>query len=246
MSSVYKKNISNQETIVRGKAPEIFGTQPDSRMATVILGEGLYPDAVSQSLFKMYLQFRANVYANQTNMISTENVREDATEIDDDDERSYHMGVFRNLGNGAVSIEACMRLIQKQDEKILPVEEDFPEAFFGMPARIGSLEVSRFISRVDNKREQLAAITNMFNTGVARTVRLGHGPAYGMVEPPLERSLASLGAPSHRIAEPRFVESYNDYNLGIIVDVPEIVRRVGRKTLDQILIEPGEINYWKY
>lgn len=244
MSSVHRKNIPNHEVIVRGEAPEIFVASPDSRLATVIFGEELYPKAVSRDLFRMYLQFRANVYVDQTNMISPDKVREDSTENDEDDERSYHMGVFRNLGNGAVSIEACMRLIQKQDEKILPVEEHFPDAFIDAPAPIDSLEVSRLISRMDDRRENLMAIANIFNTGVARTVRLGHGPAYGMVEPPLEKALAYLGAPSHRIAEPRLVEAYNDDNLGLVVDVPEIVRRVGRESLDKILIEPGGINYW--
>ena len=147
---------------------------------------------------------------------------------------------------GAAAAVACIRLIEKSEEypAPLPVETFFPEAFYGMATPPKSIEVSRFISCLDNKPHQLTAILELFKSGLARIKQEDLGPVYAVVEEQLERSLGFLGAPPRRIAEPQYVEEYNDSNVGIEIDTAAMAKSFGAEYLDTMNVATDAVRYW--
>lgn len=221
---------------------DIFRDDSSRKFALVAFGLGLREN---DELFNSYLKLRANVYVYQTGMLPEEALRYDGTEIDEDDERSSHFLVVENR-IGAVAAVACIRLIEKSDEhsQQLPVENFFPEAFEDSSAGLRSIEVSRFISCLDSKPDQLTAIMELFKSSLARIRQNELGPVYAVVEEDLERSLSFLGAPPRRIAEPQYVEEYNDSNVGIEIDTDDMAQAFGPELLDSMDVSTDSVRYW--
>lgn len=242
--AVKDRFISNQEAAPIVET-DIFAQLPDKRFALLCLGRGLTQPQADPNIVVGYLGLRKNVYVDQTRMIPPDSPNvEGGIESDLDDERSTHFVVAeRSADMGTAAIVACMRLIHREG-KPLPIEEFFSEVFEDGTAPVDSIEVSRFISCVDGKRERLISISEMFRSGVAHIEKHKLGPVYGVVEPELERSLRFLGAPPKRIADPKMIEEYNDHNVGIEVDIPAMVKAMGRKSLLRTPTDPGSVRYW--
>lgn len=221
---------------------DIFERNMNKQFALVAFGLGMREN---DELFNSYLKLRANVYVHQTGMLAEEALHADGTETDEDDERSSHFVVLENR-LGAAAAVACIRLIEKSEEHPapLPVENFFPEAFYGMAAQPKSIEVSRFISCLDNKPHQLTAILELFKSGLARIKQEDLGPVYAVVEEQLERSLGFLGAPPRRIAKPQYVEEYNDSNVGIEIDTVAMTKSFGDEYLDTMDVTPDSVRFW--
>jgi N-acyl-L-homoserine lactone synthetase len=239
--AVNNRFISNSEAAPVVET-DIFQTHPGRRFALIAFGKGLRED---DPLFKGYLKLRANVYVDQTGMLPRDVVHEDGTETDEDDERSTHFVVLENR-LGAAAAVSCIRIIEKseQDSRPLPIEEFFPERFDDTPAPNGSVEVSRFISCLDEKDQQLLAIFELFKSGLAHARKNKLGPAYAVVEEDLEQSLGYLGAIPKRIADPKYVEEYNDYNLGLEIEADKMAELIGAKRVDSLDVSEGAVRYW--
>lgn len=221
---------------------DIFDTDRSRKFALVAFGLGMREN---DELFNSYLKLRANVYVYQTGMLPEEVLHSDGTETDEDDERSSHFLVVENR-IGAAAAVACIRLIEKSREhpEQLPVENFFPEAFEEHSAGPNSIEVSRFISCLDSKPDQLTAIMELFKSSLARIRQNELGPVYAVVEEDLERSLGFLGAPPRRIADPQYVEEYNDSNVGIEIDTDDMANAFGAELLDTMDVSTDSVRYW--
>lgn len=216
------RTISNELVIPTVLHSEIFAGHEDARFAVGMLAAG---DQVRPGLdaeFTAYLRLRANVYAYQTRMISPDQVR-DGIEVDIDDSRSAHFGIFENAaGLGAVRSVATMRVIMKSEAHSakLPIEDFFPEAFAQGATPLSAIEISRYICRHESAGTQRALTGPLFSTAVSYITRNALGPTYATVEPTVESDLKAKGVPMTRIADPIFVREYNAHNLGVQIDVP--------------------------
>ena len=220
MSRVNYKLISNEEAVPVFNS-ELFLRHNDKRFVAVPLGFGFYPEGCDKKLFLNYLRLRKNVYVDQTGMLDENVTLDDGTEVDDDDNRSFHVAVFENLGNNNVAAVGCQRLITKIDGKPLPIEIFYPEKFLkNSNNNKDSIEVSRYISRVKKGRGyNYEVLSIMAKTMMDYVKRNNIKHVYGVIEEDLERAFKKAKFPFKRIADPKIVEEYNDYNLGIEIDV---------------------------
>ncbi len=242
--AINDKNIPDKKTIPVLDSG-IFKGHEHNRFATLNLGYGLYPDGVDVDIFKAYLTLRRNVYVEQTGMLPASVVQQDGTESDKDDKRSTHFVVLENNGGSSIGAVACMRVIIKSTTHStpLPIERFFPK-IFNTPTALGSFEASRFISRVDDRNSRLGCIASLFTQVLAYTDRNNLGPAYGVVEPELQRPLAYLGAPPKPITEPKNVKEYRATNQGIEIDLESMKHRIGLQTLKNLPADEGDTIYW--
>jgi N-acyl-L-homoserine lactone synthetase len=242
MSAVQNKFISNEQAVTTLESSAIFDANPDVRFSAVLAGRGMYPDDATNELFYRYGQLRANVYIDQTGMLPESDRREDGTEWDYDDDRSLHFMVMENKVASA-SVFACMRLIVR-DESPLPIETYFPEAFENAPAPVGSDEVSRLIAVHPDFRPNMDA-TDMLLAGANAHINNNNlGPTYAVVEPKTETYLRKKRVVFERIAEPKFVPEYNDYNVGIRIDTLATAARMAHKALAAGPLVIGEFKFW--
>lgn len=221
---------------------DVFENDLSKKFAIVAFEHGIRDN---DEVFRGYLKLRANVYVHQTGMLDPEYVRPDGTERDEDDERSSHFVVLENR-IGRAAVVGCLRLIEKSPDNPapLPIEQFFPAAFENQPAGQKSLEVSRFISSIDNRAHQLVAIMELFKSGLARIKQQDLGPTYGIVEEDLEKSLAYLGAPPRRIADPEYLEEYHDKNVGIEIDTDKMMDTMGAELISSLDVTHGAVRYW--
>jgi N-acyl-L-homoserine lactone synthetase len=244
MSSIANRFISKEEATPTLADNKIFSKHPESRFALGVFSSDDVLSYEPNSIQEAYLKLRTNVYVTQTGMLSNEVVRQDGTELDEDDERSTHFVVFENRNLGKVAVVAHMRLIEKKDENILPIEKFFPEVFEDSAAPEKSVEVSRFIVS-HNEIQQAKVITReMMSAGLAHVVLNELGPVFGVVEPLFERSLKRMGVPVNRIAEPKLVPEYNDKNLGLKIDHDEFKHKIGEEALKRMTVATGSFSYW--
>ncbi len=230
--------ISNEQAVPVVQSG-LFQNTKNKRFATILFGEGCPPSGSDPLLFEGYLKLRKNVYVDQTGMLNQSEVLPSGFEIDSDDKRSIHIAVFENLGDDSVGVLGCLRLIIKRDTEVLPIEIFYPEVFVEAAPK-NSTELSRFISRAEKgKGDNFKIIMSLFNAALSYANENDICKAYGVIEPELEESLKRFGFSFTRIAEPKMVEDYNDYNVGIEIDLSII-----RKEFDKmnIIIESYKSN----
>lgn len=245
MSSAGKRNITSEQAVPLIES-DIFSGHEDKKFALGVFSSDDVLSYESNTLTKGYLQLRANVYVDQTDMLEDSVKRPDGTELDRDDERSTHLVVFENrIEVGRVAVFACMRLIEKtagRDSR-LPIEEFFPEAFTE-DSPLNSVEVSRFIIMHNKPRNGLIAKDRLIKVGMAHLFENNLGPTFAVVEPEFERNLNMARVPIERIGEPKIVPEYNDINLAVEIDKFEYERRVGKEVLRNMVIPVGSFDYW--
>lgn len=252
MKTVHNEFVPDEATIPEVSSA-IFDEYPDSQFATLYLGHGLYPDENQNDLFRAYLQFRKNVYVDQKGILDVAVAQADGTEFDENDERSAHFIVAENRGMGRTAIVACTRLIVKDEmhPEPLPIETFFPEVF-SVPADFKSLEVSRFISHVNQSVAQHEAVSQLFAHFIAFSQRHDLGVAYGVVEDEMKPLLTLFGAAFNQFAvDPKLVHEYNSINIGIQIDQQSqrvmreaICRQMGTAALNDIIADQYRVAYW--
>ena len=225
-----------------------FEGHEDARFAVGLLAVGNTIIAGRDEEHLGYLRLRANVYADQTNMIPKEHVLEDGTERDADDERSVHFGVIENIP-GNHRVVAAMRLIIKsrEDGRSLPIEDYFPEAFKNGPALENSIEVSRYICRHEDARVQGELKWPLYTQALSYVMAHDLGPTYAVVEAPLENQLKGIGIPLGRIAEPKFLPEYNADNLALEIytaKLAHIMKLDKRSSIEAALATKHELTYF--
>lgn len=244
MSTANKKNITPKEAIPIIES-DVFSEHERERFAMGVLCSEDVLSYEPGSIAHGYLQLRANVYIDQTNILDNENRRSDGTELDEDDERSAHFVILENLTMGKIAIIACMRLIVKApgNDGILPIEEFFPESFPDFAPK-NSAEVSRLISCHENSKTKRYANLAAMRAGVAYAINNDLDPIYGVIEPILETFLNRIRLPIKRIANPKTLLKYKDDNLGIQIDKLGFRRHLGEKAIDQMMIPSGSFLFW--
>lgn len=220
----------------------VFDEDRSRRFALVAFGTGVREN---DELFSSYLKLRANVYVHQTGILSEGALRIDGTEMDEDDERSSHFLVLENK-LGAAAAVACIRLIEKSAEypAPLPIETVFPEVFRDNEPGLNSVEVSRFISRLDSAAQQLSTISELFKSGLARINQENLGPVFAIVEEELEQSLKFMGAHPRRLADPLYVHRYNSSNVGIEMNTSAMTEAFGADEIQSMDVSDGSVRYW--
>ncbi len=220
--SLIDERITN-EMVIPTIETRLFDDHEEARFAVGILAVG--EDIVDgrDEEYLGYLRLRANVYADQTNMIPHEHVLADGTERDSDDARSVHFAVIENVA-GNQRVVAAMRLIIKsrEDGRSLPIEDYFPDAFKAGEAPEKSIEVSRYICRHEDSDKQDELKWPLYTQALTYAMTHDLGPTYGVVEAPLERQLIGIGIPLRRIAEPKFLPEYNADNLALEIDTDKL------------------------
>jgi len=95
--SLIDTQVTNEMVMPRIET-DIFVGHEAARFAVGILAVENEVVANRHEEYLGYLRLRANVYADQTNIIPKEQVLADGTERDKDDIRSVHFAVIENLG----------------------------------------------------------------------------------------------------------------------------------------------------
>jgi N-acyl-L-homoserine lactone synthetase len=234
---------------------DLFAGNEEARFAVGILAVGDEIVVGREAEFTAYTQLRGKVYAHQTRMIPTDVLNHDDSETDHDDARSVHFGIFEqvtpdeeNRALRARSVGAIRLIIKSaEDDRPLPVEDFFPEAFEGNPAPLGSTEASRLIARHESAVVQGAIKWTSYAAAEAYILNHNLGPTYATVEPGLEKDFARSRMPFNRIADPKYVPEYAADNLGLEIDTTgfaEIVKRVKPGLLEGLTEHEGNFFYY--
>lgn len=247
MSRVNYKLISNKKAVPVFKS-NLFSKHKDRRFVAISLGFGLYPKDCDERLFFNYLRLRKNVYVDQTGMLDNSVVLDDNTEVDDDDDRSLHIVVVENRGGNRVAVVGCQRLIIRQDNRPLPVEVFYPEIFSHGSRNNDSAEVSRYISRVEKGygyNYEILSVMAKIMLSYASQHKIRH--IYGVIEEELEQAFKKARFPFRRIADPKIVEEYNDYNLGIEIDIRKysfLLKFFVMPKIEHVFDADGRMIFW--
>ncbi len=194
-----------------------------------------------------YYRLRKRVYYDQTKMISDEEIQGD-TDVNPDDIRSVHMGLFESFAPGIIRNTGAIKLIIKSEQHSapLPIEDFFPEAFEdAVPMR--GIEVSRFIARHEIARAQKGISQHLLTGALSYIISHDLGPTYGVVEPKVQTQLTAQGVPNRAITQPRYVEKYSADNLGIEVNTDLMARMTERAkpgTLQKLREAEGTFAYF--
>lgn len=183
--------------------------------AGVVVGDvAMIPIAATTAESTAVRRLRSAVYCDEMGFLPP---GDPAGERDGDDVRSLCWGVTENVDDGLVRLVATARLIVKgfptdrgPDLRPLPVETAWPDAF-DEPLPAGSGELSRFVSRHEDRRVQhanalvLAEAALRFGAGASSRV-------FGMIDPAFER-LVSASFRVTRLAGPTWIEQYRSVNV---------------------------------
>lgn len=233
--STFEQYIPNS-SVIPAVESNIFSASPDSSFALAKIAVGGQALSQREQLYEASFWLRRSVYVEQTKQLDPSDLDEVGRDRDSDDERSVSFGILENKGVGRVALTGFYRLIGKGNdagheasgEEVLPVERFFPEVFKNAPAPKGSLEISRFISRHEDRHVQNALTRRAYfmiaNYIAAREL----GPAYAVIEPGYERLMKMTGLSIKRIGEPVHVEKYKGVNIPIEADPHATIQQFGR------------------
>jgi N-acyl-L-homoserine lactone synthetase len=193
-----------------------------------------------------YHQLRANVYGRAGFIPQDTISKYDGSEYDEDDARSIHMAILENRGD-AQRLIASMRLIKRDGDRPLPIEELFPDAFLDNPVSDTSCEVSRYITRHEDRSVQDKASWTLFQQGLAEAMIHELSPAFAVVSPALSRIFRSRRLPIKELSSPVWIEKYGEENVPIAIDVAELAKRLEAQTpgaLDKLVANQGGFTYF--
>ncbi|HUC89872.1 MAG TPA: hypothetical protein VMR45_03645 [Patescibacteria group bacterium] len=207
--------ISKRETTVPVDV-DIFADNPN---ATFYIGVVATPDGVKDAtLCKAAARLRHRVYIQEKGLMHPDaQTLATGLEIDSDDDRSVRFVAIKNNGADVQPhVVGNIRLVVKQHmgDK-LPVESLFPEAFPLGEVALGGVEISRFISRSEDRREQHCVARALIRAAAVRTATQYEQPAYAVADRMLLGMLAMDRVPYKVLAEPKVLEEYSTprYNL---------------------------------
>lgn len=161
-------------------------------------------------LIESVARLRANVYIDEKKYLGEEARKDDGTESDENDLRSIRFAAIENIGYPAARTIACGRAIVKLSlEDPLPIETYFPEVFGGEKLPLGSVEISRFISRHPNKLTQHTASLAVIRAMAFETVRIQAPSDYCIIERPLLKMLKGIGLPVEQLGQEKNIPEQN-------------------------------------
>jgi len=166
---------------------------------------------------------RANVYIDEEGFLPPEARSSNGGEYDADDVRSVQFATLEN-SNGETRVVGSVRLVEKRGpEDLLPAEEMFPEAFRDQPAEVGSVEVSRLISRQIDPTTQTSGSMASIRASDLFCIENNVPNTYAVVERKLAVYLKRMGVPCHKISEEKFIPEYNSPNMVVRINPVELL-----------------------
>lgn len=204
---------------------ELFAANQDAKFWVGKVGDldGVQYDA---DLFSSVAQLRANVYVGEKQFLDIEALGEDGTESDEDDMRSVQFAAFENINNlRARTIASGRTIVKLCEDNPLPIEKYFPEVFEPGVPEVGSVEISRFISRHPNKLTQHIASLAIIRAMAYSTADIEVPTNYCMVEKPLLDMLNFIGLPVIELGDPKDIPEQNGILYPIDINPREILQR---------------------
>ena len=172
---------------------DIFFDRPEAQLWLGVVAVGpniLYPAEYAGSGI-----LRANVYIDEKGYLPLDKRLSNGTEQDIDDLRSTHIVALENMKPGIVNVIGTTRLIHKSSKnEFLPVEELFSEKF-PKPLAKNSSEVSRFISRHNQKTIRSLTSLLLIKSLITEAQKSNSSDVYGIVESYFPKILSSIGIP---------------------------------------------------
>lgn len=153
-------------------------------------------------------RFRGQVYVHEKRFLTPDSLDNEGRELDEHDKHSTNYGVFERLTPGIVRVVGSGRLINKaREDRKLPIEHHFPEAFCSKPPSIDSSEASRFIARHPDKATQHAIGLAVLRALTFEAITTERPEVYCLVEKGLLTLLDKvIGLPIEQLAEPKQVD----------------------------------------
>lgn len=231
---VGRESLAAQAIPVTGSTTLFVGTE-SHRVAVGIVAVGNEALPGLENEYGAYRLLRGNAYANERQHFPTTTLARDWIEIDADDERSIHFGLYENIGSSVHAIGAMRLIIKTQGySQPLPVERRHPEAFVDVPSPLPSAEVSLLICRHEDDRVQKHIAGLLVVAGLSYALERGITAVFGTVETGLAQRLRTEGALVVALSEPRFVRELNTVNTPIRIDAVDLLRHIRTGSPDPI------------
>jgi len=216
---------------------------------------GMTPIEGRESAFAAYRALRELVYIQEAGIIDLRE-GEPATDFDSDDERSIHLAAVERTVTGGCVV-GSMRLILRGNvapeglegcglqvsAAPLPVELEFSDVV-PSASDLGdeaiACEISRYISRHESKRRQIAISGGLHQVSVATVTDLGIGPTYAIVERWLDRILRFSRVPLTQLSEPRWIERYGTPNYPVEIHMYDLAEKYGSVD-SSVVLRPAKV-----
>ncbi len=220
-------NEVSRDSKINGLLPvvesDIFQDSQDSHFWVGQVSDLCGP-SIDDDTYNSVAKLRANVYIDEKRFLGEDSRRPDGTEADYYDSSSIQYASFENMGEGLVRPISCGRMIIKlTEDSRLPIENYFPEVFSSSPPDVGSVEISRFISRHPNKLTQHANSLAIIRAMTYRSVDIDAPKDYFLIEKPLFGMLSMIGLPVEQIGEEKDIPEQNGILYPIQADTREVL-----------------------
>lgn len=192
-----------------GVNPEVpYSTFEDSAESKYWVGR-VDDSSLDGSLLNAIGKFRANVMVREMGFLPAQVLDSSGFEFDQEDKRSTHFVVIENtsdtLEKRARLVGYCRLILKDSIDSLLPIENQFAEIFKDNPAKSGSLEVSRFISRHEEDITQHTIGLAVIRAMTYHALRQDIDSAYYEIEKPLYNLLRYIGLPMAQLGSSKEV-----------------------------------------
>lgn len=217
---------------------EMFANHPDSAfwIGQVAMGNTVIKPIYYDGLSRL----RAKVYVDEMHFLTAEHLDTFGRESDEDDARSAHFAVIENASSqnsNSATVVGSARLILKGDnDKPLPIENYFPEVFQGNPLENGSIEVSRFIARHENRQTQHTVALALIRAMTHYSINANLKEAYCIIETPLLNLLTSIGVPIEMLGGSKEIDEYGGVLFPVKINPYEIIDSIRRDMTGKIAL----------
>ena len=210
MTTAETINYNYDERLGVSVPAEIFANHADSAfwVGKVAMGSTVIKPVYYDGLSRL----RAKVYVDEMHFLTTEHLDTFGRESDQDDARSAHFAVIENgsIDNHETArvVGSARMILKETQDKPLPIEIYFPEVFENNPLDNGSLEISRFIARHEDRQMQHTIALALMRTMAHYSEGLNAESAYCIIEDPLLKLLMSVGIPTEVLGDSKDIEEY--------------------------------------
>jgi len=193
---------------------DLNGIPPAAREDTVEIQQ-ITPHETD--LWHLYGQLRTEIYINRKKFLPEDAKNEKGEEFDDDDVRSIHITAVKDE-----KVVGATRLINRRENKELPIEE-----MFGIELAGPQLEISRMI--VDRKAagpQHKVAFLGLIRASMGEANRRGIEYVHAVVEKSLLAYLNAVGLKTEIVGEEQYLEEYNSVNIPIRISAQNLIENV--------------------
>lgn len=190
-------------------------------------------------MYAASLVLRARVYVHEMKFLPPTALTVSGHESDIDDDRSVHFAVAEQSRDGKEArVTGTARMIVKRDsEDLLPVEENFPEIFAENPIETDCLEVSRFISRHEDRYLQHVVSLSLIRAMTHFSLKNDVPKVYFEIEEEFWDLLSMIGLPMKKVGDLKPIDEYGGtHNMAVEIDPQEIMDAVTQDKTGTLLL----------